>query len=137
VDLQAALAQMDEKLPGMVAYLELDNPGMHATDTVDFGVVLSGEVILELDDGVEKVLPQAAPWCRTGRATVGNRGIQPAVLAVFLIGPTAPASDPGVRQLPLPQTQPAAANARRGKGHTQPRELAQPRRNVMVLVRPI
>jgi quercetin dioxygenase-like cupin family protein len=40
----------------MVAYLEPDNPGMHATDTVDFGVVLSGEVILELDDGVEKVL---------------------------------------------------------------------------------
>ena len=31
---------------------------MHTTDTIDFEVVLSGEVILELDDGAEKVLPR-------------------------------------------------------------------------------
>ena len=29
------------------------NPGMHTTDTVDFDVVVSGEVYLELDDGAE------------------------------------------------------------------------------------
>ena len=39
-----------------MAYVEPDNPGMHTTDTIDFEVVLSGELILELDDGAEKVL---------------------------------------------------------------------------------
>jgi hypothetical protein len=29
---------------------------MHRTDTIDFDVVLSGEVTLELDDGIETVL---------------------------------------------------------------------------------
>src|ERR1700736_5135897 len=28
-----------------------DEPAMHRTDTTDFGVILSGNVILELDDG--------------------------------------------------------------------------------------
>src|SRR5262249_54282207 len=56
LDRQAALAEMEVKLPGLLACLEPDNPGMHTTDTIDFEVVLSGEVILELDDGVEKVL---------------------------------------------------------------------------------
>ena len=57
LDLQAALAEMDEKLPGLLTHMEPDNPGMHTTDTIDFEVVLSGEVILELDDGVEKSSP--------------------------------------------------------------------------------
>ena len=36
--------------------LELDHPGMHTTDTVDFDVNVSGEVYLELDDGDEVLL---------------------------------------------------------------------------------
>jgi len=31
---------------------------MHRTTSVDFGVVLKGEIVLELDDGVEKVLTE-------------------------------------------------------------------------------
>jgi hypothetical protein len=31
-----------------------DEPGMHRTDTTDFGVLLSGNVILELDDGARR-----------------------------------------------------------------------------------
>ena len=38
LDLQAGLTEMEEKLPGMLAYLEPDNPGMHTTDTIDFEV---------------------------------------------------------------------------------------------------
>ena len=37
----------------MLDVLEPDAPGMHMTDTVDFVVVLSGEAVLELDDGAE------------------------------------------------------------------------------------
>ena len=87
LDLQAGLAELEEKLPGLVAYLEPDNPGMHTTDTIDFEVVLSGEVILELDDGVEKVLRPGDTVVQNGtRHRWGNRGAQPAVVAVFLVG---------------------------------------------------
>ncbi len=52
-NLQSALAEMEEKLPGLAAHLEVDNPGMHTTNTIDFEYVISGEVWLELDDGKE------------------------------------------------------------------------------------
>ena len=87
LDLQAALGEMEEKLPGLLAYLEPDNPGMHTTDTIDFEVVLSGEAILELDDGAETVLRPGDTVVQNGtRHRWGNRGTEPAVLAVFLIG---------------------------------------------------
>ena len=87
LDLEAALTEMEEKLPGMLAYLEVDDPGMHTTDTIDFEVVLSGEVILELDDGVEKVLRPGDTVVQNGtRHRWGNRGTEPAVLASFLVG---------------------------------------------------
>jgi mannose-6-phosphate isomerase-like protein (cupin superfamily) len=87
LDLQAALTEMNEKLPGMLDYVEPDNPGMHTTDTIDFEVVLSGEVILELDDGAEKVLRPGDTVVQNGtRHRWQNRGTQPAVLAVFITG---------------------------------------------------
>jgi len=51
LDMDAALAEVNEKLPGILDVGEADNPGMHTTDTVDFILVLSGEISLELDDG--------------------------------------------------------------------------------------
>jgi mannose-6-phosphate isomerase-like protein (cupin superfamily) len=87
LDLEAALAEVEEKLPGLVAHMEADNPGMHTTDTIDFEVVLSGEVILELDDGVETVLRPGDTVVQNGtRHRWGNRGSEPAVVAVFLSG---------------------------------------------------
>ena len=78
---------MEEKLPSLRAYLEPGNPGMHTTDTVDFEVALSSEVILELDDGPRRCSARATPWCRTARATAAaTGGTEPAVVAVFLIG---------------------------------------------------
>ena len=44
-----------EPLPGMHVE-DGDEPGMHRTDSTDFGVVLSGNVAIELDDGVEVLL---------------------------------------------------------------------------------
>ena len=87
LDLQVALAEMEEKLPGLLAHVEPDNPGMHTTNTIDFEVVLSGEVILELDDGVEKVLRPGDTVVQNGtRHRWANRGAEPAIVAVFLIG---------------------------------------------------
>jgi mannose-6-phosphate isomerase-like protein (cupin superfamily) len=87
LDLQAALAEAEEKLPGLLACLEPDDPGMHTTDTIDFEVVLSGELILELDDGAETVLRPGDTVVQNGtRHRWSNRGTEPAVMAVFLIG---------------------------------------------------
>jgi len=52
----SALEEIQQKLPGMLDVLERDHPGMHTTDTVDFDVVVSGEVVLELDDRAEVLL---------------------------------------------------------------------------------
>jgi mannose-6-phosphate isomerase-like protein (cupin superfamily) len=87
LDFEAALAEVNEKLPGFLEVQEMDNPGMHRTDTIDFVVVISGEVALELDDGQTVRL-------RAGDAVVQNgtrhawRSVadEPCVMAVAIVG---------------------------------------------------
>lgn len=52
-DAETLRAEYNAKVPGMGHAHEKDNHGMHTTDTVDYVVILSGEVWLELDDGQE------------------------------------------------------------------------------------
>jgi mannose-6-phosphate isomerase-like protein (cupin superfamily) len=86
-DLEAALAEMEQKLPGMAAHMEPDDPGMHTTDTVDFEVVISGEVVCELDDGAQVTLHPGDTFVQNGtRHRWSNPGNEPAVLFVALIG---------------------------------------------------
>jgi quercetin dioxygenase-like cupin family protein len=60
---------------------------MHTTHTVDFEVVLSGEVWLELDDGAEVCLKQGDTVVQNGtRHRWINKGTEPAVLAVGIVG---------------------------------------------------
>jgi hypothetical protein len=87
LDIGRALAEVEGKLPGLLAHMEPENPGMHTTDTIDFEVVLSGEVVLELDDGAEKVLRPGDTVVQNGtRHRWSNRGAEPAVLALFITG---------------------------------------------------
>jgi mannose-6-phosphate isomerase-like protein (cupin superfamily) len=87
LDMVAAFAEFDEKLPGMAEHLEMDDPGMHTTASVDYGVVLSGEAILELDDGAKVTLRVGDTYIQNGtRHRWSNAGTVPAVLAVALIG---------------------------------------------------
>jgi mannose-6-phosphate isomerase-like protein (cupin superfamily) len=89
-DIEAGLREMDEKMPGLRDHSEPDNPGMHRTDTVDFEVVLSGEVTLELDDGVETVLGVGDTNVQNGtRHRWHNRGSEPATMACFIVGANA------------------------------------------------
>jgi quercetin dioxygenase-like cupin family protein len=55
-DGMAAYQEQMEKLPGLAEAFEADSPGMHRTATVDYGVVLSGRITLELDNGNTKAL---------------------------------------------------------------------------------
>jgi mannose-6-phosphate isomerase-like protein (cupin superfamily) len=87
IDLQTAFAEVEEKLPGLLGHMEPENPGMHTTDTIDFEVVLSGEVVLELDDGAEVTLSLGDTVVQNGtRHRWSNRGAVPAVVAVFICG---------------------------------------------------
>ncbi len=87
LDLGAAVAEFNEKLVGMTDYVERDEPGMHTTATIDYGVVLSGRATLELDDGATVVLDPGDTYVQNGtRHRWSNQGDVPAVLAIALIG---------------------------------------------------
>jgi len=87
VDVFAALAEMQQKLPGMAEVLEPAAPGMHTTDTVDFDVVVSGECDLELDNGAEVHLKPGDCVIQNGtRHAWRNRSSEPCVIAVTLVG---------------------------------------------------
>jgi mannose-6-phosphate isomerase-like protein (cupin superfamily) len=86
-DMEGAMAEMEAKLPGAMAHMELDDPGMHTTDTTDYEIVLSGQVVLELDDGAEVTLSPGDTVVQNGtRHSWRNRGTEPAVLGVVLVG---------------------------------------------------
>ncbi len=51
VDKEAALAEMEDRLPGFAATLEDDGGVMHQSDTLDLVYVISGKCDLELDGG--------------------------------------------------------------------------------------
>lgn len=65
LDMAAALGDLERQMPGAMAHMEPDAPGMHTTDSIDYVLVVSGEVTLELDDGEQTVL-------RTGDVVIQN-----------------------------------------------------------------
>jgi len=79
--------EMERKLPGALEVLEADHPGMHTTDTVDFDIVVFGEVVLELDDGAEVVLKAGDCVIQNGtRHAWHNRSGEECVIAFSLVG---------------------------------------------------
>jgi mannose-6-phosphate isomerase-like protein (cupin superfamily) len=87
VDIAGALEQLSADLPGLFIYNETDDPGMHTTPTIDFEVVLSGEAVLELDDGAQVRLRPGDTVVQNGtRHKWANPGDLPATLAVFICG---------------------------------------------------
>jgi len=84
---QVSLDEMEQKLPGVLKVLEADHPGMHTTDTVDFDIVVSGEVVLELDHGAEVVLKAGDCVIQNGtRHAWHNRSSEKCVIAFSLVG---------------------------------------------------
>lgn len=80
-------AEAEEKLPGLMEKFEPDNPGMHTTDTVDYGICLEGELHLELDNGEEVRLTPGACVVQQGtRHAWHNRSDRPALMCYVIIG---------------------------------------------------
>ncbi|MFI5035622.1 MAG: cupin domain-containing protein [Acidimicrobiales bacterium] len=87
LDLEGAIAEFQQKVPGMAEHLETEHPGMHTTATVDVGVVLAGEATLELDDGAKTTLGAGDTYVMNGtRHRWSNKGPVPAVIVVALVG---------------------------------------------------
>jgi len=77
------------KAPGLAETHEADDSGMHTTDTVDYDIVLSGELWLELDDGLEVHLQSGDCVIQNGtRHAWRNRGTEPCIMVSVLIGAT-------------------------------------------------
>ncbi|WP_349631054.1 cupin domain-containing protein [Bradyrhizobium jicamae] len=81
-------AAVEENLrlnPGLAERFEPD--GMHATDTVDYGIVLDGEIWLELDDGRQTCLRKHDVVVQNGtRHAWRNKSERAATLAFVLVG---------------------------------------------------
>ncbi|MEU3617923.1 cupin domain-containing protein [Streptomyces sp. NPDC006872] len=76
-----------EKAPGIAEHMEPDSPGMHRTPTLDYAIVLDGEVTLELDDGALTPLTAGDVVIQSGtRHGWRNPGHRPATLAFVMIG---------------------------------------------------
>ena len=83
----AARAEQVAVSPGLAERFEPDAPGMHATPTVDYAVVIEGTLWLELDRGVETRLGPGDVVVQNGtRHAWRNHGNQPATLLVVLVG---------------------------------------------------
>ena len=86
-DPAALLPELEAKLPGLAGPLEPDAPGMHTTDTIDFEYVISGRVVLELDDGATVELGPGDTVVQNGtRHAWRNPFDEPCRIVVFLVG---------------------------------------------------
>ena len=86
-DQEAFRREYSVKAPGLAEAMELQDFGMHTTDTVDYGVVISGEITLELDDGAKVSLKQGDCVVQNGtRHAWRNSSTTPCVMAFVLVG---------------------------------------------------
>jgi len=118
-ELAFGMEELERKLPGLRDHMEPDAPGMHTTASIDFELVLEGEVWLELDDGAEVHLKPGDTVVQNGtRHAWRNKGTETARLVAVLIGAhhgrvtTPPADVP-------PPWRSANAEPARG-GHSRP-----------------
>jgi quercetin dioxygenase-like cupin family protein len=86
-DPMAAAVELQRRLPGLAQYFEPGEDGMHTTPTIDYGVVLSGQATLELDDGATVTLRAGDAYVQNGtRHRWSNPGDVAAVIAVTFVG---------------------------------------------------
>jgi len=79
--------ELQDKIPGMGVVFERGAPGMHTSDTIDYGVVVRGEMTLELDDGQRVHLRQGDTIVQNGtRHRWRNPLPEPCLMAFISVG---------------------------------------------------
>lgn len=82
-------AECAARLPGLAEAFEPDSPGMHTTDSIDYDVVLDGQITLDLGDGREVALGRHDVCVQHGvRHAWRNRSDRPATMLFVLVGAT-------------------------------------------------
>jgi hypothetical protein len=85
--LESGLKELSDKVPGMGDVFDRSAPGMHTSDTIDYGVVVRGEMTLELDDGQKIHLRQGDCIVQNGtRHRWRNPLSEPCLMAFISVG---------------------------------------------------
>jgi uncharacterized cupin superfamily protein len=66
VNPEAVRGDMDRVVPGLTGHFKANNPGMHTSDSIDFGYVISGSIWLELDNGEGRELRAGDTFVQNG-----------------------------------------------------------------------
>jgi mannose-6-phosphate isomerase-like protein (cupin superfamily) len=87
MDRAEALADTNKVLPGLMAAMDRDHPGWHATDTIDLIYIASGACVLKLDSGETAQLNAGDTLIQNGsRHAWSNPGSVPCALLTVSIG---------------------------------------------------
>lgn len=87
VTMESGLRELSDKVPGMGDHFEPNAPGMHTSDTIDYGVVVRGEMTLELDNGQKVHLRQGDCVVQNGtRHRWRNPLPEPCLMAFVSLG---------------------------------------------------
>ncbi|MNL10367.1 Cupin domain protein [compost metagenome] len=85
VDPQRAFNEMAVALPGLFDCFEAEHPGMHKTPTIDYGVLLEGELWLELDNGEQRVIRPGDVVIQNGTRHAWRNKSQHSAKAIFFM----------------------------------------------------
>lgn len=86
---ETGIRELSEKLPGMGDHFERGAPGMHTSETIDYGIVVRGEMTLELDDSKTVHLRQGDCIVQNGtRHRWRNPLPEPCLMAFISVGGT-------------------------------------------------
>lgn len=86
-DIGAAVGEQISAMPGLAERFEPDNPGMHVTPSVDYAIVVRGQIVLDLGEGEELELgPGDVVIQQMTRHAWRVRGDEPAHLVFVLLG---------------------------------------------------
>jgi mannose-6-phosphate isomerase-like protein (cupin superfamily) len=87
VTFESGLKELSDKVPGMGDHFERNAPGFHTTDTIDYCIVVRGEMTLELDDGEKVHLKQGDTVVQNGtRHRWRNPLPEPCLMAFISVG---------------------------------------------------
>jgi hypothetical protein len=94
LDPKRAFEEMTAALPGLIERFEVEHPGMHRTPTVDYAVLLEGELYLELDNGEQRLLRAGDVVIQNGtRHAWRNKSQRLAKAIFFMLGASTSATD--------------------------------------------
>jgi mannose-6-phosphate isomerase-like protein (cupin superfamily) len=84
---ESGLKELSDKVPGMGDVFDRSAPGMHTSDTIDYCVVVRGEMMLEVDDGQKVHLRQGDCVVQNGtRHRWRNPLSEPCLMAFISVG---------------------------------------------------